>query len=48
VGDIEFDSLAEHERYLELLVMEKAGLIRDIECHPSYQILPAQPTVARR
>ena len=46
VGNIEFDSMAEHDRYLELLVMQKAGQIRDLECHPSYEVLPAQETPA--
>ena len=44
VGDLEFDSNAEHDRYLELRVMEKAGMISDLECHPSYEILPKQET----
>ena len=44
VGDIEFDSMAEHDRYLELLVLQRAGKIRDLECHPSYEILPSQET----
>ncbi len=44
VGDLEFDSMAEHDRYIELLVMQKAGLIQDLECHPSYEILPKQET----
>lgn len=41
---IEFDSKAEHDRYLELLLMERAGLIHDLECHPSYEVLPKQET----
>lgn len=44
VGDIEFASIAEHDRYLELRVMERAGMISDLECHPSYEILPKQET----
>ena len=46
VGDIEFDSLAEHDRYLELRVMERAGIISDLECHPKYEVLPKQETPA--
>ena len=42
VNGIEFDSLAERDRYLELLVMEKAGIITDLECHPRYEIIPPQ------
>ena len=45
-GNEEFDSIAEHDRYLELLVMEKAGVIRELECHPRYEILPPQKTPA--
>lgn len=41
---IEFDSKAEHDRYLELLLLERAGLISELECHPSYTILPKQET----
>lgn len=44
VGDIEFDSMAEHDRYLELLVLQRSGQISNLECHPSYEILPAQQT----
>ena len=46
VGDIEFDSIAEHDRYIELLLMQKAGVISDLECHPSYEIIPKQETPA--
>ena len=41
---IEFDSKAEHDRYIELKLMERAGQIRDLECHPSYEVLPKQET----
>ncbi len=43
---IKFDSKAEHDRYLELLLMQRAGLISDLECHPNYEILPKQETPA--
>ena len=42
VGSERFDSQAEADRYMELLVMQKAGLIRDLECHPRYDLIPAQ------
>lgn len=45
---IEFDSKAEHDRYLELLVMERAGVIEKLECHPRYEIIPAQKIPGRR
>lgn len=41
---IEFDSKAEHDRYIELKLMERAGLITDLECHPRYEVLPKQET----
>ena len=44
VGDEEFDSIAEHDRYIELLLMQKAGVISDLECHPSYEVIPRQET----
>lgn len=37
-----FDSKAEHDRYLELLCMQRAGVISALECHPRYEIIPAQ------
>ena len=41
---IEFDSKAEHDRYIELKLMQRAGLITKLECHPSYEVLPKQLT----
>lgn len=41
---IEFDSKAEHDRYIELKLMQRAGLIKELECHPSYEVLPKQET----
>jgi hypothetical protein len=45
---IEFDSKAEHDRYLELLVMERAGVISQLECHPRWEIIPAQKIPGHR
>lgn len=45
---IEFDSKAEHDRYLELLVMERAGVITDLECHPRWEIIPTQKIPGHR
>ena len=42
VGSETFDSQAEADRYLELLVMSKAGIIQDLECHPKYDLIPTQ------
>lgn len=41
---IEFDSKAEHDRYIELKLMERAGRISKLECHPTYEVLPKQIT----
>lgn len=38
VGIYKFDSIKESKRYLELLWLEKAGEIRDIEVHPKFPI----------
>lgn len=34
-----FDSKAEARRYAELRLMERAGLIRDLQCQPQYPIV---------
>lgn len=36
---ITFDSKKESEYYLNLKLLARGGLIRDLECHPSYQIV---------
>ena len=41
---IEFDSKGEHDRYIELKLLEQAGQISNLECHPSYEVLPKQET----
>lgn len=48
VNGIEFDSKAEHDRYLELLCMERAGVISKLECHPRYEIIPSQKIPGKR
>ena len=35
-----FDSKAEMNRYIELLAMERVGLIRNIELQPEYLLIP--------
>ncbi|MBP5720432.1 MAG: DUF1064 domain-containing protein [Bacteroidales bacterium] len=42
VGDKTFDSQAEADRYMELLVGQKAGLLHDLECHPHFDLIPTQ------
>lgn len=48
VGDEEFDSLAEKDRYLELLVMQKAGVISELELHPYWELIPSQKIPGKR
>ena len=40
VDGIEFDSRKEANRYFELLTMQKAGLIRDLERQPEFELIP--------
>ena len=35
---VTFDSKAEHRRFCELRVMEKAGLISKLEAHPKFEL----------
>lgn len=37
-----FDSKKEAERYVELKILLKAGLIRNLELQKSYELIPAQ------
>ena len=39
VEDIQFDSQKEANRYQELILMERAGLIRNIELQPRYNLV---------
>ena len=48
IGDQVFDSIAESNRYIELRIMEKAGIITGLECHPRYEIIPAQKIPGQR
>lgn len=48
VGDEQFDSQAEADRYMELRVAEKAGLISELECHPHYDLIPTQKVPGQR
>ena len=42
INGIDFDSIAEADRYRILRVMEKTGKITDLVCHPRWEIIPAQ------
>lgn len=42
VDGITFDSKKESERYCELKLMEKAGLISDLELQPKFLLIPKQ------
>lgn len=41
IDGITFDSLAEARRYSELLLLQQAGEISNLEVHPRYEIMPA-------
>lgn len=41
VDGIVFDSKLEAERYFELKLMERAGVIRDLQLQPSFELIPA-------
>ena len=38
---IKFDSKLEAERYSQLKMMERAGIIRDLELQPEYELIPS-------
>lgn len=38
---ITFDSVHERDRYAELKMMEKSGLIKDLELQPVFELVPA-------
>lgn len=48
VGGETFDSQSEADRYMELKIMEKAGIISDLVCHPSFELIPAQKVPGQR
>ena len=41
VDGIKFDSKKEANRYCELLILERAGWIKDLKIHPRFTLLPA-------
>ena len=38
---IKFDSKIEAERYAQLKILERAGIIRDLELQPEYELIPS-------
>ena len=38
---IKFDSKLEAKRYAQLKIMERAGVIRDLELQPEYELIPS-------
>ena len=38
---IKFDSKLEAERYAQLKMMERSGVIRDLELQPEYELIPS-------
>jgi len=43
-----FDSMAERNRYVELRLLEREGLIKDLRVHPRYEVFPAHTIEVRR
>lgn len=41
IDGIKFDSKLEAERYGQLKMMERAGVIRELELQPSFELLPS-------
>ena len=41
IDGIKFDSKLEAERYSQLKMMERAGVIRDLELQPEYELIPS-------
>ena len=39
---IEFDSIKECQRYCELKLMQRAGVISDLQLHVPFELIPAQ------
>jgi len=51
IGDNTYDSMKEYRRYLDLLMLEKAGEIKDLRRQVKYILIPAQrepDTVGKR
>lgn len=45
VDGVKYDSKHEYKRYCELLLMEKAGEIKDLQCQVKFSICPKAPNV---
>ena len=41
IDGIKFDSKLEAERYAQLKIMERAGIIRNLELQPEYELIPS-------
>ena len=41
IDGIKFDSKLEAERYEQLKILERAGVIRDLELQPEYELIPS-------
>ena len=42
VDGIQFDSKDEVKRYYELMLLEKAGKVKDVKYHEEFELIPAQ------
>lgn len=41
IDGIKFDSKLEAERYTQLKILERVGVIRDLELQPEYELIPS-------
>ena len=41
IDGIKFDSKLEAKRYVQLKILERAGVIRDLELQPEYELIPS-------
>lgn len=48
IRGLEFASKREAARYAELLAMQRAGEIYGLDCHPSFELIPAQVATSGR
>lgn len=45
VEGIKFDSLREARRWMDLRMMEKAGMIKDLRRQVAFELIPSQPVI---
>jgi hypothetical protein len=48
VNGITFDSKKEAQRYMELMMLQKAGVIEHLRCQVEFELIPAQHELIRK